>query len=125
MISREESDDDDTAELAAVVLDKWEVIRRKDERIKTLHKTFQNGERTWYRCLACLKPSVVWMMREREKSYTTRHLLFMQNHMNEEHRDKLDEVVSVMRKELLARKRANHGGRTQCVGKLIIGPTAS
>ena len=81
---------------------------RKGERIKTLHETFQNGERTWYRCLACINHSVEWMW-ERERGYTTRYLTYMQTHMTEEHRDKLDEVVSVMRKELLARQRANHG----------------
>ena len=97
-MSRVESDEDDTAELAAVVLDRGELIRRREERFKTLHETFQNGGRTWYRCLACNNPSVKWMWEQEGR------------HMVEEHSDKyFDEVASVMRKEVLARKRANHG----------------
>ena len=102
-----ESDEDDTAELAAVVLDRWEVVRRKGERLETLYETFQNGGRNWYRCLACDNRNVKWLCEQEGKHI--RFLSDMQIHITEEHSDKLDEVVSVMRKEVLTRKRANHG----------------
>ena len=107
-MSREESDEDNTAELAAVELDTGEFIKRRKEKFKTLHETFQYGGRTWYRCLACNNPSVKWMWEQEGRH--TRFLTDMQIHMVEEHSDKyFDEVASVMRKEVLARKRANHG----------------
>ena len=107
-MSREESDEDDTAELAAVEVDRGEFIKRRKEKFKTLHETFQNGGRTWYRCLACNNPSVKWMCEQEGRH--TRFRTDMQIHMVEEHSDKyFDEVASVMRKEVLARKRANHG----------------
>ena len=107
-MSREESDEDDTAELAAIELDTEEFIKRRKEKFKTLHETYQWGGRTWYRCLACNNPSVKWMWEQEGRH--TRFLTDMQIHMVEEHSDKyFDEVASVMRKEVLARKRANHG----------------
>ena len=110
-MSRVESDEDNTAELAAIALDsldRGEFIRRREEKFKSLHETFQNGGRTWYRCLVCNNPSVKWCLEQEGRH--TRYLVDMEAHMVDEHRDKyLDEVASVMRKEVLARKRANHG----------------
>ena len=106
-MSRVESDEDDAAELAAVVLDRGEIIRRRDERYETLYETFQYDGRTVYRCLACNNPNVKWNWAQEGRH--TRYLSNMQIHIIEEHMDKLDEIVSVMRKEVLTRKRANHG----------------
>ena len=106
-MSRVESDEDDTAELAAVVLDSGEVSRRRKERLQTLYERFKNGGRYWYKCLACDNPSVKWLW-EQEGEHT-RHLTDMQIHIYDKHMDKFDEVDSVMRREVLARKRANYG----------------
>ena len=106
-MSRVESDEDDTAELAAVVLNNGEFIRRRNERFETLYKQFKMGGRIWYKCLVCNNPSVKWLYED--EGECTRYLMDMKIHCNEEHLDKFDEVKAEMRREVLARKRANYG----------------
>ena len=105
-MSRVELDEDDTAELANVVLDRGELIRRRDEKLQSLYEWIRGEAFDFYRCLACKNPGV-------ERSFwqegDTRYLTHMKNHIIEEHKDKLDEVDSVMRREVSARKRANYG----------------
>ena len=88
-MSRVELDEDDTAELSAVVLDRGELVKRRKERMKTMYERSQNAGRDLYRCLVCNNPSVKW------------------EHF-EEHFDKIVEVDAEMRREVLARREANH-----------------
>ena len=104
-MSRVELDEDDTAELAAVVLDQGELVRRREKKLKSLYKQFQNQDFDYYRCMVC-KPNVEWLGWQEGD---VRYLTHMQNHIVEEHMDKLKEVDSEMRREVLARKKANHG----------------
>ena len=106
-MSRVELDEADTAELAAVVLDRGELGRRRKEKLKTLYERFENGGRDYYRCLACDNPRVKWMWGDVGRH--TRFLTHMENHIINEHMDKLEEVDSVMRREVLARIKANYG----------------
>ena len=73
-MSRVELDEDDTAELANVVLDRGELIRRRDKKLKSLYKRIQNEAFDFYRCLVC-KPDVSgWVGRRetRDISFTCR-----------------------------------------------------
>ena len=99
-------DEDDTAELAAVVLDQGELIRRREKKLKSLYKQIHRPEFDYYRCMVC-KPDVGRLGWQEGKE--ERYLIHMQNHIVEEHMDKLEEVDSEMRREVLARKKANHG----------------
>ena len=104
-MSRVELDEDDTAELAAVVLDRGELVRRREKKLKSLYKQIQNQAFDYYRCMVC-KPDVEWLgWQEGDERYLTH----MWNHIIEEHMDKIKEVDSEMRREVLARKKANHG----------------
>ena len=107
VMSRVELDEADTAELAAVELDRGELGRRRKEKLKTLYERFENGGRDFYRCLACDNPRVKWMWGDEGRH--TRFLTHMENHIINEHMDKLDEVDSMMRREVLARIKANYG----------------
>ena len=64
--------------------------------MKSLYKQIHRPEFDYYRCMVC-----------REKC--ERYLTHMENHIAEEHMDKLAEVNTEMRREVLARKKANHG----------------
>ena len=89
-------DEDDTAELAAVVLDQGELVRRRGNKLKSLCKQIRDKEFEYYKCMGC------------GKKYE-RYLTQMMDHIKEEHMDKVMEVDSEMRREVLARKKANHG----------------
>ena len=89
-------DEDDTAELAAVVLDEGELVRRREKKLKSLYKQIRDRGFEYYKCMGC------------GKRYE-RYLNPMMDHIIEEHMDKVREVDSEMRREVLARKKANHG----------------
>ena len=108
-MSRVEFDEDDTAELAAVVLDREELVRRRDKKLESLYKLIQSRNKDpyndFYRCLVC-KPNEGWLGR---KDGDEKYLIHMKTHIMKEHFDKIVEVDSEMRREVLARKKANHG----------------
>ena len=84
----------DAAEQAAVVLDSKEVVRRREERVKSLYRRDQERgryPRYLYYCEApfCCKQMVCY-----EESDST----LIENHIKAEHRDKLDEVEAEMRR---------------------------
>ena len=106
-MSQVELVEDDTAELAAVVLDRGERIRRREEKFKTLYKRFKQDGRDWYKCLVCDNLSVKWLHEHEGKH--TRYFFDIQLHCFDKHGDKFDELDNMMRREVLARKRANHG----------------
>ena len=85
----------DAAELAAVVLDREELVRRTEARLETLNEQSHDGYSKWYRCVVC--------------SQARRHINEVKNHIISEHWDTLNQVEAVMRREVMARKEANFG----------------
>ena len=86
-------------------MDRGELIERRDKKLKSLYKWIQCKYYGFYRCLVC-KPEVdCVLMEEGDQKY----LIHMESHIIKEHMDKLKEVDSEMRREVLARKIANHG----------------
>ena len=74
--------------------------------MKSLYKLIHNEAFDYYRCMAC-KPKLEWCGWKEGKE--ERYLINMEMHIVKEHMDKLEEVDSEMRREVLARKKANHG----------------
>ena len=97
VMSRVDLDKADTAELAAVVLDVKELVRRREVRLKTLYKRSQNAGKCWYRCLVCSNQRVKW--RFQQEGSETNFLADIEYHITSEHWDTYsNEVEAEMRR---------------------------
>ena len=97
---------EDAVELAAVVLDKDELGRRREARLKTLYKQSRRFGGLWYKCVVC------------SQAREMRDINEVKNHIISEHGDALNQVEAVMQGEVVAGRESNCGvGLEQLAGR--------